>query len=71
MVNLYGHKWAQIASEMPGRKGKNIRAVFMEEINSDMQALDDEQNIRDRHFVAFSYLYIFLLSHLDHRIHQN
>ena len=33
-------------------KGKNIRAVFMEEINSDIQALDSSQNIIDRHFVA-------------------
>ena len=29
LVNLYGHKWAQIASEMPGRKGKNIREHYL------------------------------------------
>lgn len=34
------------------KKGKKIRAVFMEEINSDAQAKDYNQNIIDRHFVV-------------------
>ena len=29
LVNLYGHRWARIASEMPGRKGKNIREHYL------------------------------------------
>ena len=33
------------------KKGKKIRAVFMEEINSDAQAKEGSQNIIDRHFV--------------------
>ncbi|MBL6785856.1 MAG: hypothetical protein ISQ32_06100 [Rickettsiales bacterium] len=33
-------------------RGKNIKAVFFEEINSDQQSCNAAQNIIDRHFVA-------------------